>query len=71
MTEKLHSLQRITRMEDDDSAVNIVDVTILEELLDDSVEWNNSGNYITPEFADYINTDLLANNFMMCSVPKL
>ena len=55
----------------DAETVNIVDVTILEELSDDSTAWRNLREYITPEFVDYINSDLLSNNMLMRSVPPL
>ena len=51
--------------------VNIVDVTIIEKLSIDGVIWSNYRNFISNEFKEYINTDLIQNNIMMKDVKKL
>ena len=51
--------------------VNIVDVTIIEKLSIDGVIWSNFRNFISNEFKEYINTDLISNNIMMKDVKKL
>lgn len=55
----------------DDFVVNVIEVTILEGLSDNRVVWKNLAHHITPEFTAYINSDLLFNNILMTSVPKL
>lgn len=50
--------------------VNIVDVTIIEKLSVDSVIWGKFRNFISNEFKEYINTDLIPNNIMMKDVKK-
>lgn len=52
----------------DDNVVNVVDVTILERLSDDAVIWKNFGTFISDEFRQYINNDVLKHNLMMCGV---
>lgn len=54
-----------------DDVVNIVGVTILERLSDDSDVWKNFGRYISNDFIRYINTDLLLNNSMIHNTDKL
>lgn len=54
-----------------DDIVNVVDVTILERLSDDSIVWKNFGRYISNDFIRYINTNLLLHNSMMQEVVRL
>ncbi len=54
-----------------DDVVNVVDVTILERLSDDSTVWKNFGRYISNDFIRYINTDLLLHNSMMYGAERL
>ena len=42
--------------------VNVVDVTILEYLSDYGEVWHCLGKYISDEFRDYINNDVLLHN---------
>ena len=51
--------------------VNIVDVTIIEKLSVDSVIWRKIGEFISNEFKEYINIDLIPKNIMMKDVKKM
>lgn len=55
----------------DEAVVNVVDVTILERLSDEDALWQRFGEYISEEFKEYINTEVLACNLMMCGVRPL
>lgn len=55
----------------DESIKNVVDVTILEKLSDDSDVWQNFGQYISLDFKTYINGELLKENSAMWNVEKL
>ena len=55
----------------DESVQNVVDVTILERLSDDKDVWNNLSAYISDEFKDYINKDLLSQNCDMWHVEPI
>lgn len=55
----------------DDSVVNVVDVTILERLSDEQEMWKRFGTYLTNDFKQYINNDVLKNNLMMGGVNRL
>lgn len=55
----------------DDSIKNVVDVTILEMLSDDSDVWQKFGQYITLDFKKYINEELLKENIAMENVERL
>lgn len=55
----------------DEFIKNVVDVTILERLSDDSAVWQRFGKEISGAFRRYINEDLLGSNRMMNSVEKL
>ena len=55
----------------DEAVVNVVDVTILEHLSDDSELWQRFGTYLTNDFKKYINNDVLTNNLMMGGVNRL
>lgn len=37
-------------------------------ILDDVIVWNRLGEYISVEFKEYINNDLLRTNVAMCGV---
>jgi len=54
-----------------EEVVNIVDVTILESLSDNKTVWENFGAYITKEFKDHINHEVLVHNLMMSHVQRL
>ncbi|MCR5602623.1 MAG: hypothetical protein K6G27_02840 [Lachnospiraceae bacterium] len=54
-----------------DADRNVVDVTILEQLSDDEDRWQRFGTYISQDFRDYINNELLTENIMMRNVSKL
>lgn len=56
---------------DNDRIVNVLDVTILERLSDDIVVWVNFGKYISEEFKQYINEEVLTQNCMMLHIQKL
>jgi len=52
----------------DDGTVNVVDVTILERLSDDPELWARFGQYLSDEFKQYINDEVIPGNIMMnCS----
>ena len=52
----------------DDGTVNVVDVTILERLSDDPELWGRFGQYLSDEFKQYINDEVIPGNIMMnCS----
>lgn len=51
--------------------LNVVDVTILEELSDDSLVWTRLGKYLGDDLKTYINHELLKHNIMMSAVPPL
>lgn len=55
----------------DDDVVNIVDVTILERLSDDTAVWKSFGKHISNDFIRYINTEVLVENAMMWQVSRL
>ena len=55
----------------DEAVVNVVDVTILEKLSDDINVWNRFGKYITNDFKEYINKDLIRSNIAMCHVAPI
>ena len=55
----------------DERVQNVVDVTILERLSDDIDVWNNLGAYISEEFRNYINKDLLSHNCAMRNVEPI
>lgn len=55
----------------DEAVVNVVDVTILERLSYEDVLWQRFGEFISEEFKEYINTDVLTYNLMMGGVKPL
>ena len=55
----------------DEAVVNVVDVTILERLSDDEETWEKFGTYVTNDFRQYINNDVLTKNLMMMGVSRL
>ena len=55
----------------DADVVNVVDVTILERLSDEDEVWQRFGSFISDEFKQYINNELLATNLMMGGVKAL
>ncbi len=55
----------------DDAIINVVDVTILERLSDEFVVWKNFREYISAEFIEYINEEVLVNNIAMLAVERL
>lgn len=57
--------------EGDSSVVNIFDVTIAENLSDFSIVWTRFGKYISNEFIEYINNDLLPHNVIIKHKPRL
>lgn len=55
----------------DDSVRNVVDVTLLERLSDSKEGWQRFGKYISEDFKNYINVELLCNNIAMCGVSPI
>ena len=55
----------------DDSVRNVVDVTLLERLSDSEQGWQHFGKYISEDFKNYINAELLSNNIAMCGVSSI
>ncbi len=55
----------------DEAVVNVVDVTILEDLSDENNLWQKFGSYISEEFRTYINHEVLTYNLMMGGVMPL
>ena len=55
----------------DEAVQNVVDVTILERLSDADGVWQKFGRFISPEFKQYINQEVLAFNAMMWGVKAL
>lgn len=55
----------------DESVQNVVDVTILERLSDDRDVWHNLSTYISKDFKDYINNELLPQNCAMWHVESI
>jgi hypothetical protein len=55
----------------DESVVNVVEVTILERLSDDRELWESFGNYLSNDFKQYINNNILSTNLMMAGVNRL
>lgn len=49
-------------LQGDEAVQNVVDVTILECLSDNKAVWRCLGIYISEEFRDYINKELLSQN---------
>lgn len=54
-----------------DDVVNVVEVSVLERLSDDTKIWQRFGQYISEEFRMYINEQVLTLNMMMAGVEKL
>ena len=63
-------IERMWR-EGDESVKNVVDVTILERLADDKDIWHGFGRFITDDFRDYINKELIGQNCAMNNADKL
>lgn len=57
--------------EGNDEVVNVIAVTILEQLSDDKIIWHRFGSYLSAAFKNYINQDVLTTNFMMLAVEPL
>lgn len=55
----------------DEAVQNVVDVTILERLSDEASVWQKFGRFISPEFKQYINQEVLTFNAMMWGVKAL
>lgn len=55
----------------DDYVVNVVDVTILERLSDEECIWQRFGTFISDQFKQYINEEVLPNNLMMGGIKEL
>lgn len=55
----------------DEAVQNVVDVTILERLSDEASVWQKFGRFISAEFKQYINQEVLAFNAMMWGVKAL
>lgn len=55
----------------DDAVKNVVDVTILERLSDEEIIWERFGLFISKEFKNYINEEVLKFNLMMDKVKPL
>lgn len=55
----------------DEEVKNVVDVTILERISDNSLMWQAFGENISFEFKKYINDELLKKNIVMSHVHKL
>ena len=55
----------------DDEVVNVVDVTILERLSDEACVWQRFGTFLSEEFRNYINNEVLSFNLMMGGVKPL
>lgn len=55
----------------DDTVKNVVDVTILERLSDEEIIWERFGLFISKEFKNYINEEVLKFNLMMGGVKPL
>ncbi|MBR1530221.1 MAG: hypothetical protein IJ642_13120 [Oscillospiraceae bacterium] len=65
--------QFIERMwlDGDDAVINIVAVSLLEDLSDDELCWFHFGKYISEDFKRYINTEVIPNNILMTQVSPL
>ena len=55
----------------DDEMKNVVDVTILERLADDSAVWKQFGAYLSEPFRYYINHEVLEPNPLLRQVEPL
>ena len=55
----------------DDEVRNVIDVTILESISNHERMWKAFGRYISQEFIDYINNEVLTENILMDSIPPL
>ena len=55
----------------DDEVVNVVDVTILERLSDEACVWQRFGTFLSEEFRNYVNNEVLSFNLMMGGVKLL
>lgn len=55
----------------DETIQNVVDVTILEYLSDDEEVWIHFGTYISDNFRNYINRELLKQNRAMWHVKQV
>ena len=65
--------QFIERMwlDGDDAVINIVAVSLLEDLSDDELCWFHFGKDISEDFKRYINTEVIPNNILMTQVSPL
>ena len=54
-----------------ESDLNVVYVTILENLSDYKEVWHRLGTYISEEFRDFINNDVLLHNIAMRHVAPI
>ncbi|MBP3808697.1 MAG: hypothetical protein ILA13_09975 [Eubacterium sp.] len=57
--------------EGDDTVRNVVDVTILENLSDYNDVWHSLDEYISSDFKEYINNEMLSENCAMSHVDRL
>ena len=55
----------------DESDLNVISVTVLEQLSDDQDVWRCLGTYISEEFRDFINHDVLVHNIAMRHVKTI
>ena len=55
----------------DEDMQNVLVVSILERLSDDTEIWFRFGKYISNEFIRFINTDAIPNDCLMTQVPHL
>ena len=55
----------------DETVQNVVDVTILEYLSDDEEVWIHFGTYISDNFRNYINRELIKQNCAMWHVKQV
>ncbi|MCI8417518.1 MAG: hypothetical protein HFI33_08520 [Lachnospiraceae bacterium] len=57
--------------EGDQEVMDALEMTILEHLSEDEVIWQRFGTYVSEDFRNYINEEVLEGNIMMSGVERL
>lgn len=65
LIQKYCNLMELLWQEGDSDMINIICVSLLEHLADDSRIWKTFGEYISNDFKRFINTEFLKNNYMI------
>ena len=71
LTEKYCAAAEKMWRDGDETVVNVADVTVLEYLSDNDEVWQRLGKYISDDFREYINNDLLRENIAIRNIPPI